>query len=117
MEADLEVADPRCSEKILKGLIYTETVMLGLATIITLSTLCVIIHRRRRFQRHHIFAFNIILADFLAAVSYDVYYCLAKFLNITFHPVSRFIFWFQSSMISPYLEIATIKASFIIIYM
>ena len=68
------MANDTCSDNILRSLFVVEWVVLGLATILTTITLSVIIYHRHRFQRHHIFAFNIILADFIGAVCLDIHY-------------------------------------------
>ena len=66
---------------ILRGLVVVQCMLLGLATPVTATTLGLIIYHRHRFKQHHIFAFNIILADFIAAVCLDMYY-IAGFLDL-----------------------------------
>ena len=62
-----------CSAKIAKNLEVTSWVVLKLATILTSITLGVIVYHRRRLKKHHIFSFNIILADFMAAFVQEMF--------------------------------------------
>ena len=62
-----------CTLDIETGLKVTYYIALGLGNILTSVTLGLIIYHRQRFKRHHIFPFNIILADFITAVSLNIW--------------------------------------------
>ena len=55
-----------------RGLLVATWSSLLLATILTSITLGVIIYHRRRLKQHHIFSFNIILGDFIGALSWCI---------------------------------------------
>ena len=72
-----------CTASIERGLQVATSSALGLAYILTSITLGVIIYHRRRLKQHHIFSFNIILGDFIGALSWCIILPMLRYFDVS----------------------------------